>query len=278
MAGGIHPLFPQSGAPIALEGAYLGSLPAKDGPYFYANFVSSLDGRIALGVPHRQTHQVPATLANPRDWRLYQELGAQADLLLTSGRYFRQFAAGEAQDTLPIGPEPEFADLRAWRARQGLRPQPDIAILSASLDLPETALLHYLGRGRRLHLFTGADTPKEKRNRLEALGVEVHCAGPGHMAEGPHLAEGLVRLGYHRVYVIAGPFVCYTLVRAGILDRLYLTLAHRLLAGEDFDTLAYGPALAPPPNLHLVSLFYDPEAPAGAGQLLAAYDLEYPPP
>ena len=276
MSAELLQLYPATGQACPLEGAYLGHLPAAGGPYFYANFITSLDGRIALTAPHRTTHQVPPAIANPRDWRLYQELGAQADLLLTSGRYFRQFALGEAQDTLPVGAEPAFADLHAWRRHQGLPAQPDIAVFSASLELPDSALRFYLERGRRLHLFTGEDAPTERIARLRSLGVAVHFAGPGHMAEGRPVAEALQRLGYRRVYVIAGPFVLYTLVRAGVLDRLYLTLAHRLLAGEEFDTFCYGPELHPPPALALRSLLFDPQAPESAGQLLAAYDLEYP--
>ena len=277
MSGGIQRLYP-GGATLPLEGAYLGHLPETGRPCFYANFVSSLDGRIALTAPHRRTHQVPPAIANARDWRLYQELGAQADVLITSGRYFRQFAEGEAQDTLPVGDAERFADLHDWRRRQGLAPQPDIAVLSASLELPEQALRFYLERGRRIHLFTGEDAPAERIGDLERLGVEVHFTGTGHMAEGEATARHLERLGYRRIYLIAGPFVLYTFIRAGVLDRLYLTLAHRILAGEDFDTFCFGPELVPPPNLRLVSLLLDPEAPAGAGQLLAAYDLEYPGP
>ncbi|HWS03207.1 MAG TPA: hypothetical protein VN448_07375, partial [Gammaproteobacteria bacterium] len=74
-------------------------------------------------------------------------------------------------------------------------------------------------------------------------------------------------------YVIAGPAVFHTLVRAGMLQRLYLTLAHRILGGEDFDSLTWGSELQPAPQLRLRSLFYDAYAPDDAGQLLTCYDL-----
>jgi hypothetical protein len=67
--------------------------------------------------------------------------------------------------------------------------------------------------------------------------------------------------------------VFYTLVRAGVLQRLYLTLAQRILGGEDFDSLTWGSELQPAPQLRLRSLFYDAYAPDDAGQLLACYDF-----
>ncbi len=124
-------------------------------PYVYSNFISSLDGRIAVGESGRATHTVPAAITNPRDWRLYQELAGQADILITSGRFFRQSSVGEAQDILPVGGEPAFADIRRWRIEQGLQAQPDIAIMSGSLDIPPDALQPY--RNRRLIVVTGAD-------------------------------------------------------------------------------------------------------------------------
>lgn len=267
-------LFPEPGE-RALEGTYLGEdLPPATQPpgrpFVYANFVSSLDGRIGIARPHRETHAVPEAIANPRDWRLYQELGARADILITSARYYRQFARGEAQDTLPVGAGEAFADLRAWRIGQGLEPQPDVAIVSASLDIPAEAIAAY--RERRLHLFTGPDADPARVAALEALGVSVHFAGEGRSVSGDAMVRRLGELGYRSAYAIAGSSVFYTLVHDGALDRLYLTLAHRLLGGEDFDTLTWGSELVPPQSLVLRSLYYDGHAPEGCGQLLAAYD------
>lgn len=214
---------------------------------------------------------MPAAIGNTRDWRLYQELAAQSDLLITSARYFRQFAVGEAQDNLPVGPGERFADLRQWRLDQGLNAQPDVAIFSASLDLPADALKTYADR--RLHVLTGADSDPARVDALRAAGVEVHFAGTGTNADGAQAIGILQRLGYRRIYVVAGPAVFHTLVRAGAIQRLYLTLSHRLLGGEDFDTLTWGSELQPAPKLALRSLFYDAAAPEGAGQLVSCYDI-----
>lgn len=275
MHGELLQLYPLPSASLPLARLYLHHplhrIADAPDPLVYANFVTSLDGRIALPRPGRSSHGVPPAIGNTRDWRLYQELAAQSDLLVTSARYFRQFAEGEAQDHLPVGAGERFADLRQWRLDQGLNAQPDVAIFSASLDIPTAALQTY--SDRRVHVLTGADADPARVDALRAAGVEVHFAGPGTNADGAQAIAALQRLGYRRIYVIAGPAVFYTLVRAGVLQRLYLTLSHRLLGGEDFDTFTWGSELQPAPKLALRSLFYDAAAPEGAGQLLSCYDI-----
>lgn len=238
----------------------------------YSNFITSLDGRIALPRPDQASHGVPPAIGNSRDWRLYQELAAQADLIITSARYFRQFACGEAQDHLPVGPGERFADLRQWRLDQGMGAQPDIAVFSASLDIPESAIHAY--RERRLHVLTGEAADPARCSRLRTAGAEVHQVGSGATVDGARAIAALHALGYRHIYAVAGPSVFHSLVSAGVLQRLYLTFAHCLVGGEDFDTLSWGSELQPATRARLRSLFYDAQAPQDAGQLLACYDLD----
>jgi riboflavin biosynthesis pyrimidine reductase len=268
-------LLPAPAGPVALHGLYLqhrlhALAASRDRPFVYSNFVSSLDGRIALEVPGKTTHTVPGSIANPRDWRLYQELSGQADILLTSGRFFRQSKAGEAQDVLPVGGQPEFNDIRAWRTAQGLRPQPDILILSSSLDIPPAALEPY--RSRRILIATGSHADAARAAQLRDSGIEVVTAGQDSRVNGKLLLELLGARGYRTVYAVAGPAVLHTLVEGDVLDRLYLTFAHRLLAGEAFDTLTRGAPFVPPVNLQLRELYYDATTPEAAGQLFCVYD------
>jgi riboflavin biosynthesis pyrimidine reductase len=251
-------------------------IAASESGLVYSNFVTSLDGRIALPRPGKTSHGVPPAISNARDWRLYQELGAQADLLITSARYYRQYARGEAQDQLPVGPGEKFADLRRWRLDQGLRAQPDVAIFSAGLDIPADAVAAYAER--RLHVLTGADADPGRVAALRAAGVEVHVAGMGRSVEGARAIGLLQGLGYRHIYVIAGPSVLHTLLRDGALQRLYLSFAHRLLGGEDFDTLTWGSELHPAPVATLRSLFFDAHATEHSSQLLACYDIQSPHP
>lgn len=259
---------------LRLEGLYLEhqlhTCGNADRPFVYSNFITSLDGRIALGESGRTTHTVPTAITNPRDWRLYQELAGQADLLITSGRFFRQSSIGEAQDILPVGGQPAFADIRRWRIKQGLRAQPDIAIMSASLDIPLAALQPY--RSRRLIVVTGAGADRDKARLLEDNGIEVMHAGPGLQVEGRQMIEQLGATGYRSLYAVAGPAVFGTLLHARVVNRLYLTFACKLLGGYVFDTLTRGEPLVPAQGMQLRSLYHDSFAPAGAGQLFAMFE------
>ena len=274
MSDDVLQLYPATGSRHALHGLYLEqnlqACEGREGVFVYSNYITSLDGRIALPGAGRNSHQVPPAIANARDWRLFQELAAQADLLITSGRYFRQTADTEHQAHLPVGPEAGFDDLRAWRLAQGLKPQPDIAVFSVSLDIPVTALNHYADR--KVFILTGeqADPGRLRQIRDGSHAVTLSC-GEGDHVDGRRVRRILHGLGYRRVYAIAGPSVLHTLAAGGALDRLYLTTAHKLLGGTRFDTLSWGPLLEPAPSLPLKELYLDTRAPPGAGQTLAVY-------
>lgn len=267
-------LFPLPGGEYELKGLYLSQeLPVARGsgkPFVYSNFISSLDGRIAIFGAGRSTHQVPDSITNPRDWRLYQELAGRADILITSGRYFRQSEIDEAQDRLPVSSHPDYRDILEWRTRQGLAAQPDIAILSRSLEIPLESLGNY--QQRRIIVFTGRDADAGRTARLREHGVEVIVAGADSTVDGARLVASLAALGYAGIYAIAGPDVLHTLLKARVLDRLYLTMTHQLLAGDRFDTLTRGGSLDPAMNMRLISLYLDRHAPAGASQWFSAFE------
>lgn len=265
-------LFPQPGSELVLEGLYLQhrledqARPGK--PLVYANYISSLDGRIALAQDDQLI--VPVSLANPRDWRLFLELAAQAHVLITSGRYLRDFADGMAQDIL-IAPytDSRHADLQIWRRDQGLPPYPALAILSESLDFPLPDILR--AQQRCVLIFTGAAARADKVAYWRDQGIEVLLAGEGSGAHGRLVIEALAARGHRLIYAVTGPQVLHALLMGGVLNRLYLTIAHRLLGGERLATLVQGPQLPQPYDLRLETLYYDPHAPEGVGQLMACY-------
>lgn len=266
-------LYPEPSAAIPLEGAYLDHAlhrATQAEPIVYSNYIASLDGRIALVEPGTHRHQVPGAIANARDWRLFQELAAQAHVLVTTARYFRDLVLGQAQDHLPVSGQPAYADLLAWRKAQGLAPQPAVAVVSASLDLPIPPGLDL--QQRAYYVLTGEGADPERAAALERLGMRVLFAGNGRRVEGRRLVQTLVERGYHSLYAIAGPQLLHTLVSAGALDRLYLTHAHRLLGGAGYDSVLEGPALDPSVDLRLISLHYDAHAPGPGGQLFGVYE------
>ena len=85
----LQELYPHPGTTRALDGTYLAhelnrlGTPAQ--PFVYANFVSSLDGRIAVVEADTGESYVLEDLTSGHDWRLFQELQAQADCMVTHG-------------------------------------------------------------------------------------------------------------------------------------------------------------------------------------------------
>ena len=267
-------LFPGPGTPAPLRGLYLeeslrpSGTPAR--PFVYASFIASLDGRISLPDPETKTRKVPHAIANPRDWRLFQELAASADVLVTSGRFIRDLAAGVAQDNLPVSDKPDFADLLEWRRACGLAPQPAVAIVTSSLDLPiPEALLH---SGRRIYIATGAAADTTRIEALTTQGVSVLKAGTASQVEGRALIAALAQEGFGNIDMTAGSVLLHALLTAGVLDRLYLTQACRILGGRSFETLYSGDELDPPADFKLNSLYYDSGEGGDIEQLFSVFD------
>jgi riboflavin biosynthesis pyrimidine reductase len=269
----VIPLYPEPGEKRPLTNLYLDHNIRQESQtsgqaFVYANFVVSLDGRIAIPHPSGQGLMVPKAIANERDWRLFQELAAQADLIISSGRYLRDWADGRAQEILQTD-DPRFADLRRWREEQGLKPQPDIAIISNSLDFPIPEVL--TSNGRQAIIFTSANPDPERVAEIETQAGKVVVVGEKRV-EGRRLVQTMVELGYQTVYSAAGPRILHMLLAAGVLDRLYLTLASRILGGDPFASIVEGKVLETAVNLKLHSLTLDPAGLDGLGQLFLVYN------
>jgi len=262
-------LYPPPAEEQLLEGLYLAQdlrlLGEKARPFVYTNFITSLDGRISEPDLNSR-RQVPAALANPHDWRLYMELAAQADVLLTTERHLRAVAAGRQGNLISLSRE--HPDLVAWRKKHGLPEQPTCAAISPSLAINAPALREcYSGP---ILVITGKTASAKDRSAFEAAGIEVICAGTSPRLSGTALIETLA--GYAHIYSIAGPQVLHTLLEADVLDRLYLTLTQVILGGEQYDTLTRGPAFNPPRGFKLHELYFDPHAPANAGQFFISFN------
>lgn len=267
-------LFPTPGADVPLQGLYLSepfAPPAKRSASFvYANFIASLDGRISLPDPRTLKRSVPGAIANGRDWRLFQELAAGADALLTSGRHVRNLSNGVTARSFPVSSERDYEDLARWRHTRGLSPQPAVVIVTASLDLPPLSPL--VESGRSVYVATGSAADPRKTAAVESQGVRVLDAGDGTRVQGRRLVEALAREAHRNVALIAGGEILDALIVDDVLDRLYLTFACRMLGGLAFDTLLTGAELPRAAPFTLKALHYDPQGKANVEQLFAVFD------
>jgi len=269
----IQQLYPPPVRDLALKNLYLShgirqAAAGSAGPFVYANFVTSLDGRIAISTEAGTGLTIPKNVANERDWRLFQELAAQADLIISSGRYLRDWAAGKAQEILQVD-DPRFADLRHWRQKQGLPAHPDIAVLSHSLEFPLPDIL--TERGRRFIVFTTGNPDPQRIKEIEAKAGRVYVVGE-QAVDGRIMMKQLQASGYQTVYSAAGPKVLHTLLAANVLDRLYITVTNRLLGGTKIATIVDGPLLSPPSSLQISSIYLDQDGQDDLSQLFLSFD------
>ncbi len=266
-------LYPTPARETALEGLYLGhelrgEHVALGRPFVYTNYVTSIDGRIAIPRAGGKGMEVPKATSNDRDWRLFQELAVQADCIISSGRYLRDYAEGQAQEILRVYDEPRFADLGRWREARGLPRYPDLAVISGSLDFPIPSFLTQ--EGRQVVVITHGAADRERMARLENEGARVVMAGERDVRGGQTIAA-LGDLGYRTIYMATGPRVHHLLLADNALDRLYTTVAHRLLGGQPFSSLVEGELLQPAAGLRLHALYFDPHALDGLGQQFVCY-------
>jgi riboflavin biosynthesis pyrimidine reductase len=268
-------LYPYPSEELDLNGLYLTKdlreVATRDRAMVYTNYIVSLDGRIAIKEPCTDKARVPPAITNAKDWRLYQELAAQADVLLTTGRYIREMVESKKADDFPVSTASQFADLLNWREQHGLTPQPAVAVLSQSMDLPFEQIRQRVDRP--VYVITGNDVSEVRLKQAKLAGVKVLQAGEGKRVQGKAMVKALVDEGFVTMYAIAGPKLLETLIVDQMLDRLYLTQVNRLLGGREFDTLLESAQLEPPADFVLLDLYLDQEEDSGLNQTFAVYEL-----
>ncbi|MGR9108382.1 MAG: RibD family protein, partial [Gammaproteobacteria bacterium] len=215
----LQQLFPCPIREEALRGLYLEhaicELGSPSRPFVYANFLSSLDGRISLIEPNGGRSYLPEILTNPNDFRLFLELQAQADCLITHGGYLRALSQGTLGNILQTGCRDDARDLADWRKSRGMEKQPAVVIASASLDFPIPASIRE--HRQACYIATGEQADPSRIRYWQKAGYPVIFAGKGRMVQGGPLVADLGRRGYRSIYLIAGPHMLDTMLRDGKL-------------------------------------------------------------
>ena len=269
-------LFPSPSATCTLENIYLEQFGwyGKDSemPVVAANFVTSLDGRIATATRENPEIHLPDGLTSKEDFRLFLELHAQADCLITHGKYMRSLSEAKLGNILQLPNAPEFEDLYAWRQRQGLDRHPDVVIASSSLEFPLHPSLEE--SGQKTYIAAGQGTDPALRERWQEQGLEILLAGQADAVEGKPLITALAQRGYRNVYLIAGPKMLHAMLKDQQLDKMYVSTSHQMLGGRAYRTLLEGEALSHC-GLRLDSLLFDEVSDNGCGQFFASYACMY---
>jgi riboflavin biosynthesis pyrimidine reductase len=265
-------LYPEPSEKIPVKGLYLAhqlhKLGTAESPFVYANFLSTLDGRIAVEDAAQGTTHIPKHITTVSDFGLFMELHAQSDCIITHGGYMRALAEGRLGNILQVKDQ----DLAEWRRNNGLPPQPAVLIASASLNFPMHASLQE--HAQAVHIATGRNADPDRIRYWQGLGYSMLFTGDDRNVQGAPLVKALSGLGYKSIYLIAGPQMLDTVIREKQLSRLYLSMTHQLIGGADFRTMLTGPMLGPEGNLMLEALYYEQDSPPGSGQFFMQFGLE----
>ncbi len=191
--------------------------------------VSSLDGKVTTNSGKA------GSIGSPVDRLIMRSLRSRVDAVMIGASTLR---AEKLNLSVP-------EDLTRTRVSQGRKPQPLAVLVSASGDLPLEENLLGPSRENRL-VFTIPGIPGERLAALSHLAsVETP---PAKGASIDHRAALNVLKARHGVAVLlveGGPSLNYSLVRRGLVDEIFLTLAPKLTAGlgPAFPGILHGPAL-----------------------------------
>jgi riboflavin-specific deaminase-like protein len=219
------------------------SEPHADRPYLALNFAATLDGRITIGGRS-------GPIGNEADRELFHELRVQVDAVMVG--------AGTA-DTERYGRIVRDPDRRERRRAAGLEPEPLAVLVSARLSLdPDLPLLQ--DESSRVVIVTEAD------DKLDGVRAHVDYLRP---SDAPATSEDLAgraamlplapmvralreRHGIGLVMCEGGSLLAGALLREGLVDELFLSVAPKLAAGTG-PTVVTSPPLEPPLDADLVT-------------------------
>ncbi len=277
-------LYPGSGESVSLRGLYLrqekpalrnieGINTEDNGqPYIYANFLTSLDGRIALRDEGDESYRLPNQLKSDEDFLLFLELYTRADCIITHGGYMRALDAGRLGNVLQL---PEYSTtqyMHDWRQQQGMRKNPDVMIISGSLDFPWHASLD--DSEQKVHIATGGKASQEAKQYWLDAGHQVNQLGEQQHVDAKCLIEFLIKQGYKSVYLVAGPDLLQDLIEHGYVQSFYMTMSHQLLSGGDFKSLLSGNTLNQSGRMKLENMYMDLQNSNALGQWYVEFSFE----
>jgi riboflavin biosynthesis pyrimidine reductase len=206
----------------------------RGAPHLRVNFVSGLDGAV-------EEDGYSRGLSNPVDQRVLQLLRVHGDAVLVGAGTLRHEGYG------PMRLKP---DLVEQRRKRGLAEQPTLVAVSAALDLDPSSRLFREAPVRPVVLTHGATDP-DRREALAAV-ADVVVTGESVVDLAVGRAE-LARRGLSQVLCEGGPHLFGSLLAAGLVDELCLTMSP-LLTGPGAGRIVAGPRIGDPQPMRLVHL------------------------
>jgi 2,5-diamino-6-(ribosylamino)-4(3H)-pyrimidinone 5'-phosphate reductase len=202
--------------------------PPEDRPYLYINMAATIDGKIVVGEPGGTAKGV----GGPTDQKLFRRLQQTCDAALLGSTTLR---------ASPVIYPPEI--LRFVVTRKG-----DVPLANRFFtDAPQKA-----------YVLAPAGLPEEAAAKLKAA-TNVVQIGQDEVDLGAALTYLRQELGVRYLLCEGGATLNDQLLRAGLVDEMFLTLAPKLKGGSSLPTPVDGAGF--PPNLFLpatlLSLYRD---------------------
>jgi len=227
-------LIPAAGTATAQEALGhldLGALAPPDRPYVVANMVSTLDGRAAV-------NGRSAPLSSAADRALFHVLRTQVDAVMAGAGTMRTERYG------PIVPKAEHRDRRR---DLGLAARPVAVTVTRTLGLPADLPL-LADPDSTLLVFTTA--PGEAPPC--AAKVVVERLDPSDAGMGVVMRRLRAGHGVRSLLCEGGPHLLGSLITAGVLDELFLSLSPLLAGDDDAPRITLGESPGEPVALELV--------------------------
>jgi len=219
------PGLPSFELPEELARLYPGTLGFPE-RWLYANFVQTIDGVVALPGVHRSNRLIAD--ASDADHFVMALLRACADVVLVGSATVR--ASPNAVWTAEAAYPPAADALLELRRRLGLEERPAIAIVTSGAGLP---VAHPILERAPIVLTTEAGAA---RLAPELPGADVVQLPGGERVDAGAAVAALRERGHSRILSEGGPSLFGSLLEAGLVDELFLTVSP-LLAGRSLDAV-----------------------------------------
>lgn len=187
------------------------------------NMAMSIDGKIATKA------RGPVKLGSANDSRRMAVIRAEHDAVINGAATFRAYP-------LPLSVEGD--DLVKLRVDSGRPAQPISAVVSSKLEIPRGTKWEKASAVKRW-IFCGKNAPEKAARSLENAGVKVIYS----KAIRPRPIEILntfEKAGCAKLLLEGGGEFNATFLEAGLVNRIYLTIAPILIGGADSVTFFEG--------------------------------------
>lgn len=178
-------------------------VPLRDGPWLRANFVSSIDGAATVD-------GLSGGLGTDADHRVFELLRRTADAVLVGAGTVRS----EGYGALRVSEKSA-----AWRGARGMPQHPVFVIVSGSLELDPTSDIFTKAPVRPIIATKPANDSSAFAGIADVVPTVVI----------PDLLAALRNRGLDRILCEGGPSLFASLLEAGAVDELRLTVAPALV-------------------------------------------------